>query len=148
MKNVSNNFGKTKAPSALFKEAFRIWRDQLQNWATSGELLSAAAHALVLNEIPENLLNLNKKLMSSDWSVIPRIEFLSSRRINGALGAWSSSTRKIYLNEDWLATASRWSILQVLTEEFGHYLDSLVNEEDTHGDEGEKFQRILLEDAF
>ena len=125
----------------LLQEIVGEWRSQLYEWARSGQLLSAASKALVVKEVPETLVNLNKQLIRGDWSVVPSIEFLSSTDIDDALGAWSSQTQTIYINSDWIATASHESIREVLTEEFGHYLDSIVNKKDPLGDEGQIFRR-------
>jgi ELWxxDGT repeat protein len=60
-----------------------------------------------------------------------------------AAGAYAASTGTIYLNEDWLQTASQEQLLAVLTEELGHHLDNLLNVEDTPGDEGALFAGLL-----
>jgi hypothetical protein len=49
------------------------------------------------------------------------------------------------LNQDWLAGASAAQVIAVLTEELGHHLDGLLNVEDTPGDEGEWFSRLLTD---
>lgn len=119
------------------------WRTQLQNWATTGALVDAAQQALVLDQIPRGLKDLNGRLVAGDWSDLPKVEILSGSSMGGAVGAWATSTSTIYLNSDWLSTANKAQISAVLTEEFGHYLDSKFNAVDTQGDEGELFSRIL-----
>ena len=61
----------------------------------------------------------------------------------GAAGAYAISTGTIYLNGDWLASASEDRVIAVLTEELGHHLDGLLNEDDTPGDEGEAFSALI-----
>jgi Ca2+-binding RTX toxin-like protein len=68
--------------------------------------------------------------------------------MGGANGAWASSTQTIYLNSDWLEEASNIQVLEVLTEVFGHYLDSRLNKIDARGDEGEYFIRVLNGERF
>ena len=119
------------------------WRTKLQIWANQGALISAASRVLVLNGIPETLLEINNRLTVGEWSVIPSIKLLRGTDINGARGAWSTQTKTIYLNADWLENAQREDIFAVLTEEFGHYLDSIINTLDTPGDEGDYFARVL-----
>ena len=119
------------------------WRTQLQTWATTGALINAAQQALVLEQVPKGLKDLNGRLVAGDWSDLPKVEILSGSSMGGAIGAWASSTSTIYLNSDWLSTANKAQISAVLTEEFGHYLDSKFNAVDTQGDEGELFSRIL-----
>ncbi|MCP9880818.1 hypothetical protein KBY74_13325 [Cyanobium sp. A1C-AMD] len=119
------------------------WRTQLQSWAVSGALVSAASQALELETVPSSLAGLNGRLAAGEWSDIPRIELLSRSGMGGAIGAWSSTTQTIYLNSDWLAGGSKSQVSDVLTEEFGHYLDSRFNKKDTQGDEGEYFSLKL-----
>ena len=115
------------------------WQTQLQIWATSGAIVDAATEALLLKTVPASLKDLNGRLATGDWSDIPKIELLSGSGMGGAIGAWAESTQTIYLNSDWLSGASKEQIFAVLTEEFGHYLDSQFNKTDTKGDEGELF---------
>jgi Ca2+-binding RTX toxin-like protein len=103
--------------------------------------MDAASRALNL-EI-EALRELNSRLVMGAWSDLPRVELLSSSGMGGTIGAWASTTQTIYLNSDWLSGASKEQIIVVLTEEFGHYLDSQFNKTDTKGDEGELFSKIL-----
>ena len=62
----------------------------------------------------------------------------------GAAGAYAASSGTIYLNRDWLRTATEEAALAVLTEEFGHHLDALFNAVDTPGDEGALFRQLLI----
>ncbi|WP_411868981.1 lectin-like protein [Vulcanococcus limneticus] len=85
----------------------------------------------------------------SQWSAgnfknLPQIVLLSADDISGARGAYADSTDTIYLNQDWLLTASDEEIQRVLTEELGHYLDDQLNQGDSKGDEGEYFSYQLF----
>ena len=115
----------------------------LQGLAQSGALVGAVSKALALEAVPQSLRQLNAKLIDGDWSDLPRVELLSGSGMGGSIGAWASATQTIYLNSDWLLSASRDQVLAVLTEELGHCFDSLFNKIDTEGDEGELFSRIL-----
>lgn len=77
------------------------------------------------------------------FKLLPQTVLLSSTDINGALGAYGIGTGTIYLNVNWLETASKKQVFSVLTEELGHHLDKLLNSVDTSGDEGEYLSRLL-----
>lgn len=62
----------------------------------------------------------------------------------GAAGAYAISTGTIYLNQDWLQTASHDWVMAVLTEELGHHLDGLFHDVDTTGDEGSLFANLVM----
>ena len=123
------------------------WHAILQAWAESGELERAATSALMLSGANESLQQFTKEIASGDFDAIPDVELLSAESIAGNAGAYSIDTNKIYINADWLETASEEWAIRVLTEELGHHLDWLLNEEDTPGDEGEKLIQYLLDDT-
>jgi hypothetical protein len=75
---------------------------------------------------------------------LPAIEIVDSAQINGALGAFARANGTIYLSQELLQSANTSLVLTVFLEEYGHYLDSLLNAEDTSGDEGEHFAAVVL----
>ncbi len=65
------------------------------------------------------------------------IEIVSPETLSGARAAYSASLDKIFLSEDLTEDAYSFeSLVDALTEEFGHRIDALVNVKDTDGDEG------------
>ncbi|MFM6251764.1 MAG: hypothetical protein ACKPEQ_21915, partial [Dolichospermum sp.] len=60
-----------------------------------------------------------------------------------ANGAYSSSTNKIYLSASFLNTASSATIINVILEEIGHYVDAQINQVDSAGDEGAIFAELV-----
>ena len=121
-----------------------FWYDRLQQWSLDGRLSVAAQEALLLDGELQALKDLVSQWSLGDFQAVPEIVMLSNADINGAMGAYPQSTGKIYLNADWLATATQEAVNAVLTEELGHYLDGLLNTVDTSGDEGECFSDLLL----
>lgn len=120
------------------------WRKQLQKWSVDGALASAARHALELEGDQPVLDNLVAQLANGDLSALPPITLLPASSMPGAAGAYAISTRTIYLNQDWLETATDERVVAVLTEEMGHHLDAVLNPGDTPGDEGELISSLLL----
>ena len=119
------------------------WHGLLRDWSASGRLTRAAEEALVLNGDPVPLQTLVQRWAAADFSDLPPIVLLSACDIGGAIGAYAIGTGTIYLNQDWLRTASPGQVNGVLTEELGHYLDGILNAVDTPGDEGEFFENLL-----
>ena len=121
------------------------WRERLRAWSADESLASAARHALELGaEDPPLLSELTSQWTEGDFSALPPIVLLPASSMPGAAGAYAISTGSIYLNEDWLETASDEQVIAVLTEELGHHLDALLDPSDTPGDEGELISRLLL----
>jgi hypothetical protein len=123
------------------------WRALLQGWSASGQLAAAANEALLLtgnSTAEQQLQQLCAEWASGDFQGIPEIVLLTAGQMNGAMGAYATSTGKIYLNADWLSSVGKDQIIGVLNEELGHSLDALLNSADTLGDEGEAFSHLLL----
>ncbi|MDT9190646.1 MAG: hypothetical protein P5681_23020, partial [Limnospira sp. PMC 894.15] len=75
----------------------------------------------------------------------PEMMVLSATSMNGADGAFDSLTGTVYLSD---AIIHSEKLVDVITEEFGHYIDSQLNEIDSPGDEGELFMRLVNGEAL
>jgi Ca2+-binding RTX toxin-like protein len=80
---------------------------------------------------------------TQDFSLFPKIEIVSGDVLGTANGAYASSNNTIYLSEQFLATASQESLVNVILEEFGHFVDAQVNSVDSAGDEGAIFAALV-----
>ena len=83
-----------------------------------------------------------------DFSSLPTMEVLSASQLNGANGAFSAQTNRIYLSDAFLESASLEGIVNLLLEEIGHKIDSVVNTVDTAGDEGAIFAALVLGESL
>jgi hypothetical protein len=81
--------------------------------------------------------------LSSDFSQLPQIEILDNSTLGNANGAYATSTNRIYLSANFIATSTLEAISAVLLEEIGHFIDAQINQIDTPGDEGEKFSALV-----
>ena len=135
---------------ALDEQLYQSWLLQLQTWAADDLLLAAGVEALQLKpgKSSQLLKRIVNRLAEGVKRDLPPIEVLPGSAMAGAMGAYASATGTIYLNRDWLTTASTAAVQAVLTEEFGHHLDQLLSERDTQGDEGEIFANFLVDPRF
>jgi len=80
-----------------------------------------------------------------DFGDIPNIEIVNRNDINGANGAFSITTGKIYLAAEFISqnAQNRGAITAVLLEEIGHFVDARINVADAAGDEGDIFARLV-----
>jgi len=74
---------------------------------------------------------------------LPEIEVVGDEVLQGALGAFSTQTGKIYLSQG-LVSGDTNKLEAILIEEIGHYVDAQINPVDTPGDEGEYFAKVVL----
>ncbi|MDY7005452.1 MAG: hypothetical protein SWX82_16355, partial [Cyanobacteriota bacterium] len=77
---------------------------------------------------------------------LPEIKIISEDEINGAKGAFVGETETIYLAEEFVEdhVGDVGAIVNVIVEEFGHYIDGEINSFDAPGDEGEIFASFVL----
>ena len=101
------------------EQLLEIWKGKLKNWAQQGAISRAATDALALKGEPEVLQALVSQWAGGDFSGLPPVVLLLCSSMPGAAGAYATSTRTIYLNQDWLQGASTEQVLAVLTEELG-----------------------------
>lgn len=99
----------------------------LTSWAADGSLGAPAREALRLDVDPAQLTELISQWAPGDFSALPPIEVVEGSVLPGAAGAYAISTGTIYLNGDWLASASEDRVIAVLTEELGCSLDWLAH---------------------
>jgi hypothetical protein len=83
---------------------------------------------------------LRQQLLAGDTSWMPDVEFASSEQLHGAGGAYATENHTVYLNSD-IRSPKRSA--EVLLEELGHHIDTLLNRRDAAGDEGEIFRRLV-----
>lgn len=88
---------------------------------------------------------LRQEWANGDFTSLPEIEIRGTEEINGALGAFSSDTNRIYVSQQFITDNQSHSdaITQVLLEEIGHFVDAIINVTDTPGDEGKFFTALV-----
>ena len=83
---------------------------------------------------------LRLKILDGDTSWMPDVAFAEDQQLGGALGAYSRENGTVYINSQ---IVSPKRAAEVLIEEIGHHLDTLLNKRDSAGDEGEIFRRLV-----
>ena len=91
---------------------------------------------------------LRNQWQSRNFSQLPPIEVLSGEVLGTAKGAYAVSTNKIYLSESFLNVAASESLVKVILEEIGHYVDAQINPVDSAGDEGAIFAELVQRGAL
>ena len=79
--------------------------------------------------------NLRIQWLNRNFSQLPNIRVLDSG-LDGTVGAYAQSTNTIYLSQSFLETSTQEQIQAVLLEEIGHFVDALINGQDSPGDAG------------
>ena len=131
------------AAESSLREHLEAWQKNLQKLADDGSLIQASKIALKLTNTPQKLEEFNQQLVKSNFSSLPSIISLSESNMYGRIGAYSPRKKNIFVNREWLSTATFEDSTRVFNEEFGHHLDHILNSNDTKGDEGEYFAELL-----
>jgi hypothetical protein len=117
--------------------------DILFNFAQSDDFWANLATAFGTSYDVVKATELRNQWQSRNFSQLPPIEVLSGEVLGTAKGAYAVSTNKIYLSESFLNVASSESLVKVILEEIGHYVDAQINPVDTPGDEGAIFAELV-----
>ena len=125
-------------------------QELLTTFAFSDELLGDLTTAFGDEYNREAALDLVSQWQSGEFGSFPEIEILSSDTINGANGAYSVDTNKIYITKEYLlANADNINaVSDLILEEYGHYVDAQINPEDGAGDEGALFSGLVQGESF
>ena len=85
--------------------------------------------------------------LRSQWQLgevlLPPLEVASQQTLGTALGAYSISTGKIYLSQQFIVNSSPKDLVRVILEEYGHHVDARGNTLDSPGDEGAIFAALV-----
>ncbi len=77
-----------------------------------------------------------------------QISVINSEILGNANGAYAESINTIFLGNEFIKYNSIEVIAQVITEEFGHFLDAQINKIDSQGDEGDIFARLVFNQSL
>ncbi len=129
--------------SNLLNKAILVTKEQLTSFAFKEELLTNLTTAFGDKYDRQAVSLLITQWQTGTFDSFPEIEIRSSAEINGANGAYSADTSKIYIAEELLNSGNSSLITDVLLEEYGHFVDSSINKTDTTGDEGNIFANLV-----
>lgn len=89
---------------------------------------------------------LRRQWSRGDFSQLPPLQILPASTLNGADGGYAQQTNTIYISDTFLEENkdNLELVARLLLEEIGHSVDSLINEEDSTGDEGAIFAALVL----
>jgi hypothetical protein len=117
----------------------------LSDLKNNSELAEKLELAFGNNYNPQVVDQLITDFAQENLTNLPSVEVVSNQIINGANAAYDTLNTRIYLSQEFiLANQNNLDpITGVLLEEFGHFIDSRINESDALGDEGEIFAALV-----
>jgi hypothetical protein len=133
---MSNSFNIEAAKERLRNEA----HNRLRAFATDVRFRDRLAVVYGSSYDTGRADGLRQRMSAGDFSWVPEVVFVFNETMPHAASAFSAQENRIYLNKIILGTPI--AAIAYL-EEVGHYLDSVLRESDTPGDEGEHFMRLI-----
>jgi len=141
---VVNGFGAQEQASDSLKQQFT---EQFRELASDPDKFHELLKTVFGTNIDRDMaVTLRKQALKGDFSWMPKMEMVSSESFlrDGVQGnaAYAAEENTIYLSESILDLDPKQA-QKIFNEEMGHALDAMLNSEDTKGDEGDLFSRML-----
>ncbi|MGB3637363.1 MAG: hypothetical protein WBA39_07265 [Rivularia sp. (in: cyanobacteria)] len=135
---------------SILNDAIATSQVLLTKYASGDELLGDLTTAFGYKYDRYAASDLITQWQTGNFSSFPEVEIRSSAEINGANGAYSVDTNKIYIAEEFLLanTNNINAVSDLVIEEYGHYVDANINSVDAAGDEGDIFSRLVRGESF
>jgi len=97
-----------------------------------------------------NTDELQSQWQAGDLTGFPIMEIVAGNYLNGANGAYAIVNNRIYLSYEFLSQnqGNLGAIVALLLEEYGHYVDGVLNSTDAPGDEGAIFASLVLGESL
>lgn len=138
---------------ALGEALAPLWKTLAQRAADSSSFVALLSEVFGGGDasrpgFQEAAVSLAERLAAGDQLGL-RVELRSAAELGGARGVYAPAgldgSSTVYVNSEWLATASADGLQRLMLEEIGHHLDTLLNGPvETPGDEGELFAARYL----
>lgn len=143
--NLDTNITNNPNSSKTIDQAILLAQDYLTHFALSENFLEQIGVALGDHFDSAKLEELRQQWAYSQFEALPDVEIRPAAEINGAIGAFSADTNRIYLSQEFIgqSISNSGAIADVLLEEIGHSVDAKINILDTPGDEGETFSAVV-----
>ncbi len=136
--------------STILNSAISSSQELLTQYSLSENLLADLTTAFGTEYNSEAAQELITQWQTGEFGAFPEIEIRSANEINGANGAYSADTNKIYISEEYLQANANdvRAVSDLILEEYGHFVDASINSVDSAGDEGAIFSGLVQGESF
>ena len=143
---ILNNAISQSEPAKLTADS----QELLTQYSLSENLLADLTTAFGSEYNNDAAQELITQWQTGEFGSFPEIEIRSAEEINGANGAYSADTNKIYISEEYLQANADdvKAVSDLILEEYGHFVDASINSVDAAGDEGDIFSRLVRGESF
>ncbi|CAM3493487.1 DUF4157 domain-containing protein [Corallococcus sp. ZKHCc1 1396] len=125
--------GKAPDPTSAFKRQFGALASDKQQFHDTLRTVYGEGYDAARAE------QFRQQAQQGDFGWLPQVKTVSAETLQGAHGAYDAESGTVLLNE----SLDPSTAASTFVEEAGHHLDTKLNTQDTVGDEGELFRRVL-----
>ncbi|MEL6927224.1 MAG: hypothetical protein AAFO95_01160 [Cyanobacteria bacterium J06600_6] len=140
----------TQTTSTILNSAIASSQELLTQYSLSEDLAADLTTAFGSGYDNDAAQELVKQWQTGEFTSFPEFEIRSAAEINGANGAYSADTNKIYISEEYLLANANdvKAVSNLVLEEYGHFVDASINSVDSAGDEGAIFSGLVQGESF
>ncbi len=140
----------TQTTSTILNNAIASSQELLTQYSSSENLLADLTTAFGTEYNSDAAQELITQWQTGEFTSFPEFEIRSAEEINGANGAYSADTNKIYISEEYLQANANdiKAVRDLILEEYGHFVDASINSVDAAGDEGAIFSGLVQGESF
>ncbi|MEM9272050.1 MAG: FG-GAP-like repeat-containing protein [Cyanobacteria bacterium P01_F01_bin.143] len=141
---------KTQTTSTILNNAIASSQELLTQFSLSEDLIADLSVAFGSGYDSDAAQELISQWQTGEFAAFPEFEIRSAAEINGANGAYSADTNKIYISEEYLQANADdvKAVSDLILEEYGHFVDASINTVDAAGDEGAIFSGLIRGKSF
>ena len=141
---------KTQTTSKILNNAIASSQELLTQFSLSEDLIADLSVAFGSGYDSDAAQELISQWQTGEFAAFPELEIRSAAEINGANGAYSADTNKIYISEEYLQANADdvKAVSDLILEEYGHFVDTSINTVDAAGDEGAIFSGLVQGESF
>ena len=140
----------TQTTSTILNSAIASSQELLTQFSLSEDLIADLSVAFGSDYDSDAAQELISQWQTGEFAAFPEFEIRSAAEINGANGAYSTDTNKIYISEEYLLANANdvKAVSNLILEEYGHFVDASINTVDAAGDEGAIFSGLVQGESF
>ena len=140
----------TQTTSTILTSAIASSQELLTQFSLGEDLIADLSVAFGSDYDSDAAQELISQWQTGEFTAFPELEIRSAAEINGANGAYSADTNKIYISEEYLQANANdvRAVRDLILEEYGHFVDASINPVDSAGDEGAIFSGLVQGESF
>ena len=129
--------------SRTLNQAAKTVRQTLTDWAQSNRFEWTVAQSFAASADWNVAAHIRSQLIQGDFRSLPVVEIVDDHMIAPGVAAYRATDHRILLSSGLVQSNDPELLARIWLEEIGHGLDAQLSRQDSAGDEGEIFARLI-----